>query len=305
MDNYEILLKQTNQYIQSYIYDKIKNKKFLEICKHALNGGKRLRPILCVATAQTILKSQKNKDICMDIVWNYAIGIEIIHNCSLIIDDMPCMDDDKIRRDKKTIWYKYGKTVAQLLVSYLCKEAFMLLTKNLDNSKESLKLSSIILNNLGISGVVAGQYIDTRSSTLFKELHLFGSVNREDTDIAKLKELLRLKTTTLFEISIISGYILCNKNTKDISIIQKAINHFGLLFQISDDFEDLEQDNNKQTETVFIPNMVRLIGKDKAYEIFMNSKYEWEKNVNYLEINNIVYKEIINYLIRRVQKYKI
>ena len=85
-----------------------------DILKHALDGGKRIRSVITLTIGEAL-----NPDINID---KLALCVELLHNTSLIIDDMPCMDNDNYRRGKMTVHYKYGNQKAQLTVAYLLKK---------------------------------------------------------------------------------------------------------------------------------------------------------------------------------------
>ena len=112
MKLYKKELASINDKINTVIEENFtKNETLLEMIKHALYGGKRLRAVIPIVISQILCEK-------IDLT-KMAICIELFHNCSLIIDDLPCMDNDKYRRDRKTVHYKYGITKAQLLVNIL------------------------------------------------------------------------------------------------------------------------------------------------------------------------------------------
>ena len=126
----------------------------------ALNGGKRLRPILVLAASEAVSES-----------WQDAIpvacAIEMIHTYSLIHDDLPCMDDDDVRRGKPSCHREYGEAIALLAGDALLTEAFgVLLDYGKNRFVDKQKLLSIveeIVKATGISGMIGGQVVDVLS----------------------------------------------------------------------------------------------------------------------------------------------
>ena len=123
-----------------------------------MNGGKRIRPMMMLASAIAI-------DIDTEHVITFAIAIELLHSFSLIHDDLPCMDDDSLRRGQPTTHVKYGEATATLAADSLQSLAFELMAKaEFPESKSSqLELISMIANSIGSAGMAGGQSLDLDS----------------------------------------------------------------------------------------------------------------------------------------------
>ena len=251
------LVKKEQKVIQTHIKNNInkniKDKKLREILLYSLGNGKRVRPIILISCYERLAKSTT--------IPNYvilaALSIEYIHTASLVIDDI--MDDDDERREKPSVHIKYGLTMAQLSAVILCSLAMQNLfgclhelNKIHQNTNKNIPL---ILGNIIselIKDLSVGQYLDVTMPSDFSEL---GNIINHSVKIGKLKtnveDLIHKKTSSLFEFCFIMPWVLANHNKSDSEIEEGVKNtrylarHFGLIFQISDDFEDVEKDSNK------------------------------------------------------------
>lgn len=190
-----------------------------------LAGGKRLRPILCIAAAEVVGGS-------IEKVLPVACAIEMIHTYSLIHDDLPSMDDDKLRRGKPTNHSVYGEALAILSGDALLTDAFFLIVE--EGLAEGLTPALIvdvikdISKAAGSKGMVRGQAID---------LYLEGS---EDVSLESTEEVHSLKTGALIEASVMTGVKIGGGNDKDLSKLKSYSRALGLAFQIIDDVLDVE-----------------------------------------------------------------
>lgn len=286
-----------NHLINDIIIKDDNNKILNEALTLLFEGGKRLRPIISIEIAKSInLKNNTNFDIT-----KIAIISELIHSASLIIDDLPCMDDDISRRGNPTIHYKYGERSAHILTMYLFSIVFNLMHDNLkslrdSNLKEIDKREELIIkcisDNLGIFGAPLGQYLDTADANI---------LNGDITTIKNtITNLLEKKTATFFEIAFVLGYVASGGNLDRIDDIKLCAKSFGIAFQISDDFLDVEKDASK----CFCPNFVNHIGKEQAFLTFNSCLDVFIDQANKLEINNDVFNEIVILLTDRIKKFK-
>jgi len=120
-----------------------------------------------------------------------------------------------------------------------------------------------------------------------------------------LLNLIHLKTSTLFEISFIGSYLMSGGNIENIDKIKKAVRFFGLAFQISDDFEDIKQDMNRNNEDQkFNPNLVCKYGEQKIIQIYDKSVEQFKNIMKELSIYDIVFEEILDFLQKRIDDNK-
>jgi geranylgeranyl diphosphate synthase type II len=272
------LKKQADDTIETFISFETKNK---DIYKYIFEGGKRLRQMIVFAIAGEL---NKKYGYFLE-VSDLSLGIEMIHTSSLIIDDLPCMDNDDYRRGKLTIHKKYSVSTALQLSMVLVRKALQKIFNNLksiDNSVEKLYLYNQIINeNLGKHGLPMGQFMDINFLK-----NKMGLSSEKD-----YKNLIYKKTTTLFNLSFLLTYILFDTDAHNINIVSNISKYFGIAFQLYDDFTDIEQDQHSKT-----PNYVIRYGCKKTYYIFLKSIVKCNEYLDVLQINNIFFKELFAYL---------
>jgi geranylgeranyl diphosphate synthase, type II len=198
-------------------------------------GGKRLRPILCLASADTV---GGDRSLAMPA----ACAIELIHTYSLIHDDLPAMDNDTMRRGRPTLHVVAGEGMAILAGDGLLTEAFHLLARDPRTSEPDLvarKLSVIetIAAAAGAIGMVGGQAIDLASVTPDRSGQMPAPL-----DAAALKTMHSKKTGALIRGSAKAGAIMGGGTPSQVEAIDRAAGEFGLAFQIVDDILDVEGD---------------------------------------------------------------
>lgn len=212
-----------DQFISSYFNRAIIPSILQESIVYSLTaGGKRIRPILCIASYEAC-------DGTGDII-PYATAIEFIHTYSLIHDDLPAMDNDDLRRGKPTNHKVFGEGIAILAGDGLLTEAFAILS-NKDyadiSSNTLLKVISEISNAAGIRGMVAGQAYDLISEG-------------KESD-GKIVEFIHLyKTAAMIRASVKVGALLAESSEDKIKRLETYGEAIGLAFQIVDDILDIE-----------------------------------------------------------------
>lgn len=187
-----------------------------------LDGGKRIRPLLCHA-AGSIFSADEND---LDIV---SVSIELIHAYSLVHDDLPCMDNDVLRRGKPTCHVEFGETTALLVGDALQSLAFQILSSPSTNIGAERQLAMLHLLALasGSRGMAGGQAMD------------LAAVGRQPT-VNELEFIHIHKTGALIRSSILMGAHCGNASAEEIDQLGHYANRVGLLFQIVDDVLDAE-----------------------------------------------------------------
>ena len=185
-----------------------------------LGGGKRIRPVLALATASTLGLEHER-------VLPLAAAIELIHTYSLIHDDLPAMDDDDLRRGRLTCHKAFGEDVAILAGDGLYAEAFrLLLSGRLAAPADQLAAAATLATATGVRGMVGGQYIDVAGTA--------------GKGIAGLRHLHAMKTGRLIGASIECVLQLAGEHKPDtISAFRAFAGELGVLFQIVDDILDV------------------------------------------------------------------
>jgi len=190
----------------------------------ALGGGKRLRPFLLIETARMLGHADKG-------VYIAAAALECLHVYSLVHDDLPCMDDDDLRRGKPTLHKAYNEAIAVLAGDGLLTQAFELLSRTEIHPDPAVRLAliSTMAKAGGVRGMIGGQVIDI-------------SVSETDRDEALITELQALKTGALIEYAVTAGATLAGASSKQHVALQDYARDMGLAFQIKDDILDVEGD---------------------------------------------------------------
>jgi len=188
-------------------------------------GGKRLRPVLCIAVAE--LFGAKREDVLP-----FAAGLEFIHTYSLVHDDLPAMDDDDLRRGKPTNHKVYGEAMAILTGDALLTEAFGLMASTsaslpADRVLKALAHTSI---SVGAVGMVGGQVLDLS--------HTEAKGASQKGNLENLMEIHARKTGALICTSCVTGAILAGASQKDCESIAEWATALGSAFQIADDILD-------------------------------------------------------------------
>lgn len=189
-------------------------------------GGKRLRPFL----VNEFYKLCGGKD---DVAGPLSVAIESIHTYSLIHDDLPCMDDDDIRRGKPSCHIKFGEEYALLAGDALLTEAFGIIA-NAKEIEPEIRVNAIsaLAYYSGINGMIGGQTVDLLSENT--------AVSEE-----KLVLICKLKTAALIKAASVMGCILAGADKEKISAAEKYADSIGLAFQIMDDILDEIGDSEK------------------------------------------------------------
>ena len=182
-----------------------------------MNGGKRIRPMMMLASAVAI-------DIDTQHVIPFATAIELLHSFSLIHDDLPCMDDDSLRRGQPTTHIKFGEATATLAADSLQSLAFELMARaEFPESKSSqLELISMIANSIGSGGMAGGQSLDLDSEN--KKL-----------DPSSVENIYMLKTGKLLQASILGPTYFREVDEKKVLALKNFSESIGVAFQIQDD----------------------------------------------------------------------
>ena len=200
-----------------------KPEKIYEAMRYSLlAGGKRLRPILCLATCDLIGGTE-------EMAMATACALEMIHTMSLIHDDLPAMDNDDFRRGKPTNHKVYGDDIAILAGDGLLAYAFEYVatqTKNVP-PENMLRVVACLGRTVGAAGLVGGQVLDLESE------------GKCDITAETLSFIHTHKTGALLEASVISGAILANAAEEDIQRLSQYAQNIGLAFQIIDDILDI------------------------------------------------------------------
>jgi geranylgeranyl diphosphate synthase, type II len=197
--------------------------KIYEAMRYSLlAGGKRLRPMLCIATCEMIGGT-------IEMAMPTACAMEMVHTMSLIHDDLPAMDNDDYRRGKLTNHKVYGEDVAILAGDGLLAYAFEYVVDNTKNvpPERLLQVISRIGRAVGAAGLVGGQVVDLESE------------GKSDISLETLNFIHNHKTAALLEACVVCGGILAGATSEEVQRLSRYSQNIGLAFQIIDDILDI------------------------------------------------------------------
>jgi len=191
-----------------------------------MSGGKRIRPVLCIAAAEAVGGEEKS-------VLPAACALEMIHTYSLIHDDLPAIDNDSLRRGKETCHVAFDEATAILAGDALLTLSFQVISSiNVNNRHDAntwLKVIHLISIAAGYKGMIEGQMRDI-------------SYENRLISMKKLEKMHSLKTGALIEASVKSGAILGNGSPEQIKQLHAYAKNIGLAFQITDDLLNVTGD---------------------------------------------------------------
>ena len=223
-----------------------------------ISGGKKIRSTI-------ILDAGKMYNISENKLLNICAAVECIHSYSLIHDDLPCMDNDSIRRGKPATHIKFGEASAVLAGSSLLTLAFEIIAdkKFLLNSKKKNEIVRSLASCSGHTGIAGGQELDLKFENKKKKLN-------------QIIDMQKKKTGKLFNFCLNSVGVVADKNERERFFLSKLGEDIGLLFQFADDFLDnkgtkklvgkpVKKDKKKGKSTLF-----NLMDENRAY-IYANN----------------------------------
>ncbi|MFT4520907.1 MAG: geranylgeranyl pyrophosphate synthase [Halioglobus sp.] len=222
------------------------------------NGGKRIRPILVYAAAQSVSSKNVSSSPDAKALSSCACAMELIHSYSLIHDDLPAMDDDDLRRGQPSLHKAYGEATAILVGDGLQAQAFELLVDAPSLSAEQkVAMVKTLTAAAGPRGMVGGQFIDIQATD-------------RDLNLQDLQAMHSLKTGALIRAALSLGGIAANATTQQLADLDQYGRHIGLAFQVVDDILDVEGDTKTLGKTqgkdtdANKPTYVKLLGVEGA-----------------------------------------
>ena len=250
------LIDEINIYLENYFKEKgTYNKIIYDASSYSLNiGGKRIRPLLLMLSYYIYKEEYKS-------VIEMAAAIEMIHTYSLIHDDLPCMDNDDLRRGKPTNHKVFGENIAVLAGDSLLNEAMIIMMKySLEHAKNALKASYEIAKAAGAEGMIGGQVVDVISEGK--------KISKDELEYMHLN-----KTGALIKSSILGGATLADAPENDLKLLNKYGEKLGLVFQIKDDILDVVGNTNILGKNVHADeennktNFITVYGLEKCEEL--------------------------------------
>jgi farnesyl diphosphate synthase len=281
------IAKDTNFFLKKFIA-KQNNSKLIPAMKYGLfPGGKKIRSKILIDIGSLLSIDYKT-------LISIGAAVECIHAYSLIHDDLPCMDNDKIRRGKPSTHIKFGESTAVLAGNSLLTMAFEIL------SSPTLKVSDIIKVNLikklsecsGHLGIAGGQFLDL-------------SYEKKKTSKNKIIEMEIKKTGKLFSFCCMAPAIIKKKNAKEIKSFENIGSDIGLLFQIADDLIDFKGDSKKagkktgKDQKKGKATLISLLGQMNAIKYCDKIILKINKSIKKYGSNSKNIEETLNYILNR------
>lgn len=285
-------LSEVKELVKIKLTDSIGDSNLIEesMLYSSLADSKMIRAGLIFASAET------NPNLDISSVITLATSIELMHTYSLVHDDLPCMDDDDMRRNQPSNHIKYGEANAVLTGDALQALAYEILCNDINlSAQDKIRAIKLLSQACGKNGMVFGQHLDIQNETNLKE------ISQEDLDYIH-----QLKTGKLIECSVLFGQINNNLSKDQLKNFNNFSSKLGLAFQIVDDILDVTESteilgktnnsdlkNNKHT-------YVSLVGIEKAKK---RAGQLIESAIEDLSMNNMQKTDklvsIANYLVER------
>ena len=245
---------------------KVKQAMLYSLCAHA----KRLRPQLLYGVLKAYGANESQGDRC-------AIAIEMIHTYSLIHDDLPCMDNDDLRRGQKTCHKQFDEATALLAGDALLSEAFGYVASATYQNSINNDLASEFVKAIGANGMILGQMIDLLSENV-------------KTDLDTISKIDLLKTGCLFSLALVCGCLIANKKG-DIEVWRNIGYKAGLAFQIQDDCLDVISSEEKLGKSISDEKnqkstFVSELGFEKAQKLYLQYFDEIENDLKKCNIHS-------------------
>jgi len=251
---------------------------------YSTGGGKRVRAVFTFLVGNIF-------NVPGEQLLTPASAIELIHAASLIMDDLPYMDDSQLRRGKPSNHVVFGQDVALCASIALISEAIRMVLEEKDISDDKrIKMAAILTQSFGFDGLAAGQYVDLK-------------LKRKNVEFGIIEYINHKKTAALFSASGQIGAILGQANARQIQAISDFSSNIGFAFQIMDDILDVAGDVKvvgKDLEHDKM-NFVKLVGMEKAREYLFDYQKRALEALSVFGAQADEIKAFAEYLIHRVR----
>lgn len=241
-------------------------------CEYALmNGGKRLRPLIVLMTAESLGKGFE--------VIPAALSVEYFHTASLIADDLPCMDDDDMRRGQPSLHKAFSEDIAILASYTLIAAGYGGIVENGKRVKSNEVVAlclEAVTRCAGMRGATQGQFLDLYPT---------------DASWETFQNIATMKTASLFEVSFLFGWLFGGGKVEAMEDLRQCAHHLGMAFQIADDLDDDVQDASAL-------NIATICGKEKARERLEREIFSFREGLKRLGLWTPLFQELFSALDR-------
>ena len=246
--------------VQPYLdiyYNSLDKSNIRDLIQHATDGGKCVRGFIVKHIIETLTGKEGN-----EIPWQPIASVELIHSASIVVDDLPCMDNDTYRRGKLSTFKHFGNNEAILSSYYMISETLRIIVDGLDDN-DNLRVLKTLMNEwcelLG-KNLVVGQFLDLKG-----DAESYFNIKFTQTDSVN-DYIIKYKTCSLFSFSFLIGAFFAYKyDDESIKDFKEMGLHFGMMFQLMDDYRDKDTD-------VPYANYVLSKGLPKAIEKYKESR---------------------------------
>lgn len=239
------------------------------------NGGKRFRPVLSALTAQTLGQPTEK-------VWPVALAVEFIHTYSLIHDDLPCMDNDDLRRGRPTNHKVYGEAIALLSGDALLTQSFGHLAREYrDRPAVVAQTVSLLSDAAGWAGMVGGQVVDIENDAAQK------------TDWIQFIH--TNKTGALIRVSVEAAAVACEATDQQQKALRAFAENIGFAFQLADDILDWNPERPENTSYVAVHGLEKTRERLKVYS------QEAEASLKAARLPHVYFSPLIEFNLKRNQ----
>jgi farnesyl diphosphate synthase len=280
-------IKDTNLFLKNFIKKQKKTELIKPMTYGLFSGGKKIR-------SKVLLDIGSLFKIDYKTLITISAAVECIHAYSLIHDDLPCMDNDKLRRGKPSTHIKFGESTAVLAGNSLLTMAFEILANS--NLKINDRTKVILIKELsecsGHLGIAGGQFLDL-------------SFEKKKISKKRIIDMEIKKTGKLFSFCCAAPLIIRNKNIKDIKFFKKIGSNIGLLFQIADDLIDFKGSSKvagkktRKDEKQGKATLISLLGYKNAIKYGYKIKYKIINDLKKYKLRPDNINETLNYILIR------
>lgn len=245
LNDFKVILNDFDTHLYHFSNDTIHNTLKESMLYSLSNGGKRVRPLLLLATIQAFNGNVQDGMLC-------AKAIEYIHTYSLIHDDLPAMDNDDYRRGQLTNHKQFDEATAILAGDALLTDAFLHVSQSNLSDAQKVAIMQQLSLSAGSIGMINGQFGDIRAEG-------------QRVSLETLQTIHHLKTGQLLQFCVYAGCVISDVSIEIRTQLVQFATHFGLAFQIHNDILDIAQDEQLEKSTY-----VSLLSLDGAKQALQN-----------------------------------
>jgi geranylgeranyl diphosphate synthase type II len=270
------------------------NSPWRDAFKYCLKDGKLIRPKIALDICNTVSNGTRE-------CGRSALCIEYVHAASLLFDDLPSMDNATTRRNKPCLHLQYNEAFSQLTSVVLISRSLHIILEDVEeryhkkelNADEAFLLSNTltktISKTMGHEGAAGGQFLD-----LYVSRNMHGHFDESCIDTS-IENIILKKTGSFFELAFVVGWLIGGGSYSSLERIQNIANNFAMVYQITDDIEDMEDDQKNNS-----PNYANIYGKTKAIEDTKKFLKMFKRELKDLGLYSLFFIELYELMKKRI-----